>query len=58
MALKLRSDAPFCATMMSEFPARMIALEVCRIPSVTALEATTVAVPTDMPSTVSSVRTR
>ena len=56
--LKLKSAAPFCATMKSASPVRMMAPEVCFIPSVTTPSATTVVIPTEMPSTVNSVRIR
>ena len=56
--LKLKSLAPFWATMKSAPPVWMISPDVCSIPPVTAPSATTVEIPTAMPTTVSSVRVR
>lgn len=56
--LKLKSAAPFWATMKSASPVRMSAPDVCFMPSVTTPSATTVVMPTEMPSTVNSVRIR
>jgi hypothetical protein len=57
-ALKLRSDAPFCASIRSAPPACMNSPDEPLSPPVIAPRATTVATPIAIPATVSIVLTR